>query len=187
MTKAEVFLNLAKPNEDGCSRWITRKELEDNGIGFGNGGDFIRANSTLDKKYIILKDKTITPGNKIDAVKLNGLKEKENNFSQYIPKYIYDAISKAKCSVLGTSNPEVDHKDGRKINSNNLTINDFQPLSKAANDAKRQFCKECKKSNKRFDAKNLGYKKSFTEGSKNYEGSCIGCYWYDVKDFNSKV
>jgi len=37
------------------------------------------------------------------------------------------------------------------------TLEDFQPLSKAANDAKRQFCKECRRTRKRFDAKLLEY------------------------------
>lgn len=36
-------------------------------------------------------------------------------------------------------------------------LSDFQALSKAANDAKRQFCKECMRTGIRYDAKHLDY------------------------------
>ncbi|MGN1326482.1 MAG: restriction endonuclease, partial [Clostridia bacterium] len=65
-------------------------------------------------------------------------------------------------------------------------IEDFQPLSKAANDAKRQFCKECRKTKKRYDAKQLGYPMSFYKGNENHTGEangCEGCFWYDPIEF----
>lgn len=65
-------------------------------------------------------------------------------------------------------------------------LSDFQPLSKAANDAKRQFCKECKRTGKRFDAKLLGYPMSYYKGGANHNGNedgCEGCYWYDPLEF----
>jgi hypothetical protein len=51
---------------------------------------------------------------------------------------------------LDTSKPEIDHKNGWKndlsvMNPKTQKLEDFQPLSKSANDAKRQHCKECKK------------------------------------------
>lgn len=49
------------------------------------------------------------------------------------------------------------------MNTATQTLEDFQPLSKPANDAKRQFCKECKRTGIRYDAKQLGYTVSFTE------------------------
>jgi len=74
---------------------------------------------------------------------------------------------------LGTSKPECDHKDGRRddprLNDPKLvTIDDFQPLSKAANNAKKQHCKECRSTNKRFDAKRLGYSISQWAGNGKY-------------------
>ena len=182
-SKRELFLELAKPNNEGISDWVYTEVLKEKGLGFGNGGDFIRRGSKLDKDYVIEKKYN---GNKIEAIRLNGFKESKEQFSQYIPKDISEKIKKMKCPILGTSNPEVDHKDGRKTKTC-YNLEDYQPLSKAANDAKRQFCKECKNTNKRFDAKTLGYKISFTEGNEEYKGSCKGCFWYDVLDFRSKL
>ena len=82
-------------------------------------------------------------------------------------------------------------KNGRKnnprvMNTRTQRVDDFQPLSKAANDAKRQHCKECKATGNRFDAKRLGYIISYYKGDKvhsnNYDG-CIGCFWYDPIEF----
>ena len=91
--------------------------------------------------------------------------------------------------------PEADHKNGRYNNprvNNKKTqkLTDFQPLGQAANKTKRQFCKDCKKTNKRFDAKILGFKQSFSQGGEEYLESvdgCVGCFWYDVKDFRTKI
>jgi hypothetical protein len=41
------------------------------------------------------------------------------------------------------------------MNSSTQKLEDFQPLSKAANDAKRQHCKICMRTGERFDAKKL--------------------------------
>lgn len=92
--------------------------------------------------------------------------------------------------VRGTSENtkiEVDHKDGRKddwrvSNPQTQDINDFQPLCKAANDVKRQICKECKQKDIRWDATNiLGNPYPFYKGDEHYtnELGCIGCYQYD--------
>ncbi len=86
---------------------------------------------------------------------------------------------------------EIDHKDGRKNNHelSNLAeqkMIDFQPLSKAANDAKRQICKRCKETNKRWSAKNIkGNPYDFYDGDENYslELGCKGCYQYDPVEY----
>ncbi len=53
------------------------------------------------------------------------------------------------------------------MRNENQRLEDFQPLSKAANDAKRQFCKECKRTGIRYDAKLLGYPMSYYSGDAN--------------------
>ena len=76
------------------------------------------------------------------------------------------------------------------MNIKTQKLEDFQPLSKAANDAKRQFCKECRRTNKRFDAKKLGYPISFYAGNENHMGNeegCIGCFWYDPLEFRKHL
>ena len=191
MTKTELFLKLAQPDENGKSRWVYVTEFvgEYATLKFGNGASWARKESTLAKNYKIEFDKSITPGNGIDALRLVG--HNEDNFSQYISAAIKKKIKSQRCVVLGTSNPEVDHKNGMKnesrvMQNEDQKLSDFQPLSKAANDAKRQYCKECRESGIRYDAKLLGYPMSYYSGTAKHnheETACIGCYWYDPLEF----
>ncbi len=157
-SKTELFLKLAQPDNNGYSRWVQASEFvgEFSELTFGNGASWARKESTLAKKYIIEFDKTQTPGNRIDAIRLAGLNN--GDFSQNIRADIKKIIKAQRCVVLGTSNPEVDHKNGMKnearvMRNEDQRLSDFQPLSKAANDAKRQFCKECRRTGIRYDAK----------------------------------
>ena len=191
MTKTDLFLKLASPDKNGISRWVNVSEFtgEYAELKFGNGASWARKESTLAKKYIIEFDKSITPGNGIDRIRLNGFND--NDFSQHINAEIKRTIKARRCVVLGTSNPEVDHKNGMKnesrvMRNENQRLSDFQPLSKAANDAKSQFCKECRRTGIRFDAKLLGYPMSYYAGGKTHnfeEDACVGCYWYDPLEF----
>ena len=191
MTKTELFIKLAQPNENGVSRWVDISEFvgEYACLTFGNGASWARKESTLAKKYIIEFDKSITPGNGIDRIRLNGLNN--GDYSQHIRADIKRTIKAQRCVVLGTSNPEVDHKNGMKnedrvMRNEDQRLEDFQPLSKAANDAKRQYCKECRRTGIRYDAKKLGYPMSYYKGGathNNEEIACEGCYWYDPLEF----
>ena len=191
MTKTELFLQLSQPDENGISRWINTDEFvgEYADLKFGNGASWARKESTLAKKYIIEFDKSITPGNGIDRIRLNGLNQ--GDYSQHISPAIKREIQTQRCVVLGTSNPEVDHKNGMKnedrvMRNEDQRLSDFQPLSKAANDTKRQFCKECMRTGIRYDAKKLGYPMSYYKGSahhNNEEDACVGCFWYDPIEF----
>lgn len=90
---------------------------------------------------------------------------------------------------------EVDHKDGRKDSDRISSLatqkmDDFQALCKAANDVKRQICKRCKQSNKRWDAKNIkGNPYSFYQGDVDYtaELGCVGCYQYDPVEYRKSM
>lgn len=191
LTRTDLFLKLAEPNEKGERRWVDVSEFvgEYARLKFGNGASWARKESTLAKKYIIEFDKSKTPGNGIDRIRLNGFND--NDFSQHINAEIKRIIKSQRCVVLGTSNPEVDHKNGMKNESRVMRneeqrLSDFQPLSKAANDAKRQFCKECRRTGIRFDAKTLGYPMSYYAGGRTHnfeEDACVGCYWYDPLEF----
>lgn len=194
MTKTELFEKLAKPDDNGCSRWVSVSEFTGDYIGLklGNGLSWGRKNSPLSKKYIIEVDKSITPGNSVDAVRLKGFNN-EKTFNQNIRKDIKDYYKNKNCVMLGINGNsentkiEIDHKDGRKNNIDasemeSQKLEDFQPLCKAANDCKRQICKVCRETDKRWDAKNLsGNPYSFYFGDENYtdELGCIGCYQYD--------
>lgn len=195
MTKTELFIKLAQPNENGVSRWVDISEFvgEYACLTFGNGASWARKESTLAKKYIIEFDKSITPGNGIDRIRLNGLNN--GDYSQHIRADIKRTIKAQRCVVLGTSNPEVDHKNGMKnedrvMRNEDQRLEDFQPLSKAANDAKRQYCKECRRTGIRYDAKKLGYPMSYYKGGathNNEENACEGCYWYDPIEFKKHL
>lgn len=194
-TKIELFIELASPDEQGVSRWVNVNEFVDEyaELKFGNGASWARKESALAKKYKIEFDKSITPGNSIDRIRLNGFNS--NDYSQYIKSDIKRIIKAQRCVILGTSNPEVDHKNGMKnqdrvMRNSDQQLSDFQPLSKAANDAKRQFCKECKRTKKRYDAKKLGYPMSFYQGGETHnfeEDACVGCYWYDPIEFKKHL
>ncbi len=194
----ELFLELAQPNENGESRWVLASEFIDKykPLELGNGWSWGRASSPLQRKYKVEVDRTKTPGNRIDAIRLTGF-NKEQHFSQAIRKDICDAIRKRKCVMLGVNGTsentkiEVDHKDGRKndmrvSDQSTQRLEDFQPLCKAANDIKRQICKNCKLTDKRWDAKNIeGNPYSFYDGDENYteEQGCVGCYQYDPVEY----
>ena len=187
-TKPQIFLELAKPDpETGFSEPVPIDLLEKNDLGFGNGGSWCRDDGSLGKDFNIER---IKQGNRIIAVKLNGYNK--NPIGKRIPSKIIKKIKEQRCKVLGISNPECDHKDGRRddprLNDPNLvTIEDFQPLSRAANNAKKQHCKECRGSNKRFDAKRLGFVVSQWAGNGRYMGTCVGCYWHDPYKFNQEI
>ena len=196
-TNSELFLELAKPDlQTGVSRWVFRSEFVGKyaSLSLGNGCSWTRG--LIDSKYETEKDRSKTPGNRIDAIRLVGYKI-DGAFSQAIRSDIKEIIRRQKCVMLGVcgtsenTSIEVDHKDGRKTDmrvSDMATqrLEDFQPLCKAANDIKRQACKECKATGIRWDAKNIeGNPVSYYKGGAEYtsELGCVGCYLYDPVEY----
>lgn len=186
----ELFLEAAKPDELGHTEWMTIEALVaiDPRFATGNGGSWCRDDGPL-RDYRIERRKK---GNKIDAVRLTGTQvaPKERQINPAVKK----EVVKKRCAILDVgSNIECDHKDGRydshkMLDLSKQTAADFQPLSKAANMAKRQHCKTCKESGKRYDAKRLGYSVGWIGGDDDYDKwGCGGCYWHDPKFFNGKV
>ncbi len=194
MTKAELFLELAAPDKEGKSRWVSVSEFTGKyaGLQLGNGRSWCRANSPIAKKYLFEVDRTRTKGAAIDAIRTAGYCV-EKAFNQNIRKDIRTYYGSQRCVMLGVrgfsenTRIEIDHKDGRKNDwrvSDPATqrFDDFQPLCKAANDIKRQICKVCRQTGKRWDATNIkGNPYPFYEGDEHYteELGCVGCYQYD--------
>lgn len=199
-TAKDLFFELAPLDENFTTRWVDVNEFTwpYKSLQFWNWANWCRASSSIAKEYNVEFDKSQTPWNSIDRIRINGKKEKTNT-TQSIRPDIVKEISKQRCVILGTNRScdhptEVDHKDGRKndprvMNPSTQKLEDFQPLSKPANDAKRQFCKECKLTNKRYDAKKLWYTVSFTEWDENYSEDiwCKWCFWYDPVAFRQKL
>ena len=187
---AALFLELAKPDELGFSRKVAVSEFvgKYEKLQFGNGGSWIRKDGSLAKYYNIRRH-PVGRG-KITHVELQGFNKVE--IQKPIPNAIRMKITARRCVVLNISNTQCDHKDGRLddprlSNPSLITIEDFQPLSQAANTAKRQHCRVCRDTDKRFDARLLGYHISQVRGNGEYNGTCVGCYWHDPHFFNSEV
>lgn len=175
----------------GFSPSITMNELQKYHHSFytTNGGDWCRSNQGyLGTKYNIKRE---IRNNRIFSIKADGF-NKNIKINQSIRSDIYKDIKTKRCVILDIStNIEVDHKDGMKDDwrLNDMSMQkteDFQPLSKTANDAKRQHCKKCLETGKRYSAKKLGYSESYTYGSENSK-TCVGCYWYDPIAFNKEI
>ena len=145
------------------------------------------------ESYLEKTSTVLSSGSKVILYKLQGFQN--IIFTRPIRQDIRKELSKKPCPILGSSNCiEIDHKNGRYndhkvLKAETQTIDDFQPLSKHANDAKRQHCKDCKKTGVRFDAKKLHFPISYTQGCAEFGDSdnpngCLGCYWYDIEDFH---
>lgn len=191
MTKKDLFLRLATPDDNGNSRWVSKEEFigDYSDLAFNNGFSWGRSGSALDKEYKIEVHRN---GREICEIRLAGFKT-EPSFNQNIRRDIKDFYKDKRCVMLGVKGEsintkiEIDHKDGRKNDPNVANLEtqrreDFQPLCKAANDAKRQICKKCRETDERWNAQNIkGNLYPFYKGDNRYtkEIGCEGCYQYD--------
>lgn len=196
--QVELFLELANPNENGVRRWIYKTEFigKYNKLMFRNGWSWGRKNRQLAKKFNLEKYPATGP---IIKVRTNGF-NKDKSFNQSIRNDIKKYYKSKKCVILGVHGTsentkiEVDHKDGRKDDwrvsePKTQKLEDFQPLCKAANDAKRQICINCKETDRRWDAKNiLGNPYSFYKSDENNteDLGCVGCYQYDSVEYRKE-
>lgn len=185
---ADLFCHISNVDwKTGYSKEISVEALKRFGFPFGNGGSWCRTDGPLGKQFNITRTKT---KGAISSVKLDGFNKKYK--SQNISCEIKNKFKNDRCVVLNIGGQfiEIDHKDGRKddiIVDIVQDINDFQPLHKTVNVAKRDHCIKCIESNIRFDATLLGYSHSQWIGPTEYKGSCLGCYWYDPFRFNVEI
>jgi len=99
----------------------------------------------------------------------------ELSFDGTIAPEVYDYHKNKLCVVLAiSSNLEMDHKDGRKHNFKPVeTCDEFQPLSKAVNDAKRTHCNRCKSTTSDLMRRNSGFMFLFQKGLLTTEGPVL--------------
>jgi len=187
-TKASLFFSLCNVDlNTGYSDIVGMSVLEPAGLKTDNGGSWCRSDGPLGTYFNVNRVKR---GGKIVSVQLTGYKQ--NNFSSSIDAEITNRYKNDPCRVLYVTGKyiEIDHKDGRKHDfklHDNQTLDDFQPLHKSANVAKRQHCRVCADTGMRFNAMSLGYSTSHFIGPEKYNGSCIGCYWHDPFEFNKII
>ena len=107
LTKIELFEELAKPDENGVSRWVGVDEFTGRYefLRFGKGADWARGDKAFGRKYIIEKDKTRTPGNRIDAIRTNGFAV-DNSYSSYIDPKIKKRIKGMRCEMCIRDRPQ---------------------------------------------------------------------------------
>ena len=186
---------------------------------FGNGADYVRTDSTgvfqKTYDYVLVKEKGFNynvphfdeQGNLIPkgtgktlGIQLLGYMTPEKwalrcgqTHDHIIPEKIRKACLKRDkyCVFTGaTTNLECDHKSGRyPKSSQEITLEDVQTVCKAINDMKREACKKCIKTGKRFGATIISYPKDWVEGDENFDSihECRGCYLYDPIEFRQKL
>ena len=189
MTKKELFIKLCSPNNNGFSRWVHKTEFinEYESLNFNNGCPWARNMGYLYETKVEKKTWMIRLVGKTQLV--------DKRISKDIRQKISSEPS-CHSGLPGTKNDYIlpDHKNGRYndfdvLNLKTQKLEDFQPLTLRENLFKRQMCKICKQTNKRFDAKRLNYSISFIEGDENYneQTGCNGCYWFDCKKFKESL
>jgi len=196
--KAYDFVEIAGGvDKDGKSRKVYCNEWEKNPkLRTGNGGTWWRNGSSLVKMFKIRLEMGGN-GNKIQYITLMGWNN-DSHFTNKIPKYVRKHYKNKATIDHGSisGNSEIDHKNGRKEHSeDNLGVNDFQKISKTGNVAKREHCKRCKSTGERFDARTLGYTVPVIKGTLTHNNvtdngendGCVGCYWYDIYQFNQTI
>jgi hypothetical protein len=188
------FLNICELDEKtGISKVVSEDLLSEYNLtdfrrGRSNGSTWNRTDAGLGRYFKVKNIKGVSKKSKTFrtvGVQLDGYRKNFHNNN--INSEIVDKICKQPCSVLAiNSQIECDHKDGRKDDyglAENQGENDFQPLHKSVNDAKRTHCKVCKDTGLMFDATILGFPMPTLTSSREYKGSCIPCYWNDTKEF----
>ncbi len=183
---AERFMAIAKPDAAGFSRVVYVEELPAD-MRFGNGAGWARDDSAFGRKYYLDRAKS---GGRIISVQMRGLRDGIPAKSP-IPPFVRKALAGEPCALMAAGKTEIDHKAGRgaemRKQASELTVDDFQPLSKAANNVKRSHCKDCVAKDKRFDARRLDFAVGWTDGGEEWLGTCKGCFWHDIRAFRART
>ena len=164
LSNLEKVISLFQPDKNGYSRKVSREEIENSNLTWSKNGNGRRNVYFGVQKYNWIAERG--KGNKVIALKLNGFNE-SIILNQTIRKDIKDKLNELTrsnfapdCLIpLVDKDKEIDHRWGRKdsplysrINdTKEQTIDDFQLLSHSHNQYKREKCKKCTETNKRFD------------------------------------
>jgi hypothetical protein len=184
-------------------RWCNKKF--NYGVVYGGKINYKIYSDDIDDKIpknilIDFKNKHKT-GKGIIGIYIFSVKNKKYIENRPIKLSIKNELNKKNCIVCGSNNEIiVDHKndlynDKKVLDTKTQTLYDFQPLCNHCNLQKRQICKDEKKNNKLYSAKNILYfrvyefefpweKKLFDIKDKNCKKDT---YWYDPIEFHKKI
>ncbi len=182
---------MAVDKDTGVSDWHSIKKLEAE-VGFplqGNGSAHLQKDRGIGLTYEIEKSPTV---GKIVQVRCVGFASRRHTHkAKNIPEEVRRFLKGSPCASCGTTNGiEIDHKDGNKQELANPTKEDFQALCEHCNKIKRERCKKCNETGRRFDATSLGYSVSYTYGNSRFdkkEPRCRGCYYSSPFDFRQQL
>lgn len=201
-TILSIVERIAKVNKKGVSRFIPLdapslvalgcSKAEASMFQCTNGVPYLRQGSLLTKKYLIQKYYNKKNGS-LMRFRLIGYNASNTiRVSRGIPAGVRrDVFVKYnnKCVWCGSTDKlEIDHKNGRYTCAGR-TMDDFQLLCKSCNDKKRERCKKCSATGKRYNVQDSVsstlYKIPFTKGTCHFNDKlgCQGCFLYDIEDF----
>ncbi len=155
-----------------------------------------KISTNLYEHYDNLYKDEMQKGSKVISYKLCGFNKTYQSI--VIHPSIVEQLYGKPCAMLNiNATAEITPKNGRRNNPDlfeqeSQKVEDFQVLSRGPLYAKREHCKQCKKTGDRFDATILGLPISYTSGKKEFgdndnSDGCVGCYWYDIEDFNRRL
>ncbi len=192
---ADYLESIMQIDNNGGSDWYNVLELNKKAInkGFqpirGNGSPVFQKDRGFGKKYEIEKSRENSGA--LHKIRTRGFSSYFNrNRGVNIPKEIRAKLVNQACVHCGSNHViEIDHCNGRKDPDIKIEESEFQPLCKHCNALKRERCKKCESTGRRFDAKDLGYSVSYLS-SKHYAGAregCRGCYMYRPIEFKKAL
>lgn len=195
LSKKKILVDsIFKPDLSGNSDWVTKEELEQTELNWGNNGAARHGVYFADKRYIWEKrgERSIT------ALRTVGFSDDYlYGASRPIRKDIHEYHKKIGCVVCGSHSDLVtDHKndlynDPRVLDRNTQTIDDFQCLCNHCNLQKRQISKITKEKSTRIGATTIPsltiFGIDFIKGNETFDITDInameGTYWYDPVAF----
>lgn len=184
MTQLKRLEAICNFDKTGDSQWISIEQLDSDVFkrksSNGRQYSFIRSSGEYDYRF----------DNK--PCKFIQIFKTENALKQAVPSKVRKVLKGLPCVFTGISGTttEIDHKVGRPEDGRIHLVNTemFQPLHSSVNYKKREYCnKVCSVTNKRFDARTLGYRKGWYKGGKEFEGTCTGCMYFDISEFRRNL
>lgn len=197
--KQHIIDNLFKPDEKGCSAWISVEDIQKSGLPWTKNGNCRHGRFFTDDRYLWEKDPKKGAVTRLRLVGANNAAF--DSQKRPIRKDIRVHHMKWGCVVCGSKSDLVcDHKndlynDPRVLNLETQTLDDFQCLCNHCNLQKRQVAKETRASGKRYGATNIKqmavFGIDFISGDETYDkddpNAMVGTYWYDPLAFMKAV